>query len=214
VDSINWPVLEVQGSIVNPTHNLTLKLKAMLQNLINWRWKWDHHCHQHTSTGPTDPGNTIITDHHGNPQFRTYLTYSDIAIKEITYYQATLVLVLRMGKLIFSNDILDIVDKAPPANLSQPLQPTPLLRPTEIESLEDASWEFYRSMEGHLCGRGDQPAAEFYGLLFVLTLVSLGIEDDCLEQTWMRRIRSRMMRASGHNLWATAGEGNSKGSTG
>jgi len=140
-----------------------------------------------------------------NPQFRTYLSYSDIAIREIIYYQATLVLLLRISKLILSNDLLNSVNKAPPPDLAQPLHPTPLLRPTEIDSLEDASWEFYRSMEGHLCGRGDQPAAEFYQIMFPLSLVSLGIEDS-IEQTWMKRIRARMMGASRFNLWATGGE--------
>lgn len=121
------------------------------------------------------------------------------------YHQATLVLVLRIGKLILSNDLLASVDKAPHPDLAQPLPPTPLLRPTELQSLEDATWEFYRSMEGHLCG-GDQHAAEFYQLMFPLSLVALGIEEGSLEQTWMKKIRTRLMNAAGYNLWATGGD--------
>jgi hypothetical protein len=214
VEALNWPVLEVQGSIVNPTHNLSLKLKAMLQSLFNWRWKWDDHCHSNVTTGPTDPANTVITDQQGNPQFHTYLSFTDIAIKNIMYYQATLVLVLRIGKLILSDDLIESVDKRPPLDLALPLPPTPLLRPTEIDSLEDASWEFYRAMEGHFCSGGDQPAAEFYQLMYPLTLVSHGIEEDSLEQTWMSRIRSRIMKASGYNMWATGGERSTGGTEG
>ncbi len=129
-----------------------------------------------------------------------------MAIKEIIYYQAALVLVLRIGKLILGSNLLDSVDKAPPSDLPQPLQPTSLLRPTEIESLEDASWEYYRAMEGHLCSRRDQPAAEFYQLMFPLSMVSLGIEAGSIEQTWMNKIRARMLAAFGFNLWAGGGE--------
>lgn len=122
------------------------------------------------------------------------------------YYQATLVFLLRLGKLVLKNHLLDSVDKAAPSGLALPLRSSPLLRPPEVLSLEDTISEFYRSMEGHLCGSVGRPAAESYPLLFALSLVIFGVEKESVEMTWAVMIRERIIRASGLDMWVASRE--------
>lgn len=192
--------------LVNPKHRLSINLRSLLQSLFHWRWKWERHFNITADVIPTDPNNTAVTDNHGNPQFTTCLSYSDLFAREIIYYQAILVFLLRLGKLLLSYNLLDDVDKAAPPSLAQPLRPSPLLLPSDVHSLEDASSEFYRSMEGHLCGGRDKAAVEFYQLMFALSLVTLGVENDSIEAIWTKRIRGRMIGASGFDMWAACRE--------
>lgn len=202
-------MLEVNGVIVNPRHPLKAKLTSMLQNLFNWRWNWERQRNSFVEEVPTNPSKTIVIDHCGNPQFQTCLCYSDEAARDardIIYYQATLTFLLRMGVIFFGENLLDSVDKSAPPNLSQPLRPSPLLLPPEVHSLEEASSEFYRSMEGYLCIGASKSAAEFYGLAFVHSLVTLGVEQDSMEEMWTTSIRRRIFGVSGFDMWAARRE--------
>lgn len=178
-----------------------MKLKSLLQELFRWRWDWERDCDSGVEEVPTNPLNTVVIDNYGNPQFSTCLCYSDEVTKEIIYYQAILTFLLRMGKLLFNDRVLDGVEKAETPGLARPLRPSLLLLPSEVHSLEDASTEFYRSMEGHLSAGAEKPAVEFYQLMFPLSLVTLGVEPDSMEEKWTKNIRRRMIGASGFDMW-------------
>jgi hypothetical protein len=110
---------------------------------------------------------------------------------DIVFYNATLIYQFRIAEQLQWDFLAEHTNRAAPLGIIQPIPASSLLLPRDVLSLEDVSSEFYRSIDGALCG-AQNAAGDWYRLMFSLSLVNAGLEPGSLEAIWMRRIRGRM----------------------
>jgi hypothetical protein len=176
----------------------------ILQSLFDWRWEWERLYSASASEVPVVASNCMVTDVNGKPQWPTVIQYSDHhRTIEIIYYNATLVLVLRMGKKHGWAVLSEGKDREPPLGFVRPSTASPLLRPSDISSLEDACSEFYRSMEYYFSVVEKNPGTQ-YQLMFTLSLVSFGLEEGSKEAAWIMNMKERIIERSTFDFWSAS----------
>jgi hypothetical protein len=145
---------------------------SILQSLFEWHWEWERLYSASAGEAPVVTSNCRVTDVSGKPQWPTMIQYSDHhRTIEIIYYNATLVLVLRMGKKHRWAVLSEGNDGELPLGFVRPPTASPLLHPSDISSLEDVCSEFYRSIEYYLSVVENHPWTQ-YQLMFTLSFIS------------------------------------------
>ncbi len=187
---------------IRPQNPLYLRFISITQDLFNWRWDWER---QYSGCAEEVPvfASDLVTDEKGDPWYPSLIQFSSRErAMEIIYYDATLIYLFRIARQL-QWDFVESTGGAPPPEIALPLLASPLLFPSDIHALEDVSSEFYRLIEGCLSAAG-KVVGNLYQLMFALSLVNNGLDEDSLEATWMRRIRSRIVATSGLDLWSAA----------
>lgn len=182
--------------------SLKIQIISILRCLFDWRWDWER---QYSGSADEIPviASTSLADENGHPLHPTLILLPNrLCAIEIIYYNATLIYLFRIAKQL-QWDFLAESTRAAPLVITEPLPASPLLLPSDIQSLEDVSSEFYRSVEGCLYG-AEKSAGEWYQLMFSLFLVNAGLDEGSLEATWMSRIRGRIITTSGLDMWSSA----------
>jgi hypothetical protein len=181
---------------------------SILQSLFDWRWEWESLYSNSASEVPVVASNCVVTDVNGKPQWPTMIQYSDHwRTMEIIYYNATLILILRMGKQHNWALLSKCSDREPPLGFIRPLLTSPLLRPSDISSLEDVCSEFYRSMECYMFVADKHPGTR-YQLMCTISLVAFGLDESSKEVTWIKNIEKRMIESSTYDFWSAAHRSN------
>lgn len=108
-----------------------------------------------------------------------------------------------MARQLRWDSVIDSTDRSIPSGILQPLPYTPLLLPIDLNALEDATSEFYCSIEACLT-IAPKDAGDWHQLMFALSLVNTGLDEASLEGTWMKRIRRQIVTTSGLDMWAAA----------
>jgi hypothetical protein len=190
---------------IGPLNPLFLRFISIFQNLFSWRWDWELQYNGSADEVPVIVSD-LVTDENGNPSYPTLIHFSSRArAMEIIYYNATLIYLFRKARQLQWDFLFESTERAAPPEIAQPLPASPLLLPSDIHALENASSEFYRSIEGCLCVAA-KDAGDWYQLMFALSLVNAGLDEDSLEATWMRRIRKRIIATSSLNIGSAARE--------
>ncbi|KAF4634709.1 hypothetical protein G7Y89_g3393 [Cudoniella acicularis] len=156
-----------------------------LNSLHRWRWEWE-------SNNP-NACYEVISD---STPFQTVLYFSSLApANEITFYNAMLLLLLKLGL-----QILELDFNASPSNPlhTRDRSKNPLYLPTQAPNPAAIATEICRSVEYHLLNHHSSAGA--FCLLFPLRMAYQTFQSTSRESKWLESVMVRVADLSGFEI--------------
>ena len=115
---------------------LDFRTLDILQKLFAWRWAWEDYLGSMVYEQATDVSMGITVDDQGQQLWPTTLGFADqMHATHISYYDAGLMMTLKIAESRFGERWQERVNRTPPADLLRPFRPSPLTLPDELQTV-------------------------------------------------------------------------------